>query len=114
MDGRGVVWQAPHGPKTVAEEVLGRICGFGSTVRCRRWGRYGRPRYSLVVGAGICSGRCVLGTLGDLTESLIKRDVGLKDMSTIVPGHGGIMDRLDSLLFAAPAFYLIYSVALGW
>ena len=55
-----------------------------------------------------------LGTLGDLTESLIKRDVGLKDMSTIVPGHGGIMDRLDSLLFAAPAFYLIYSVALGW
>ncbi|WP_099332734.1 phosphatidate cytidylyltransferase [Actinomyces minihominis] len=56
----------------------------------------------------------VLGTLGDLTESLIKRDVGLKDMSSIMPGHGGIMDRLDSLLFAAPAFFLIYSLALGW
>ncbi len=55
-----------------------------------------------------------LGTLGDLTESLIKRDVGLKDMSSIVPGHGGIMDRLDSLLFAAPAFYLIFAVAFGW
>ena len=55
-----------------------------------------------------------LGTLGDLTESLIKRDVGLKDMSSIMPGHGGIMDRLDSLLFAAPAFFLIYSLALGW
>lgn len=56
----------------------------------------------------------VIGTLGDLTESLIKRDVGLKDMSNIIPGHGGLMDRLDSILFAAPAFYLIYSVALGW
>lgn len=56
----------------------------------------------------------VIGTLGDLTESLIKRDVGLKDMSAIMPGHGGIMDRLDSLLFAAPAFFLIYSIALGW
>lgn len=56
----------------------------------------------------------VIGTLGDLTESLIKRDVGLKDMSNIMPGHGGAMDRLDSLLFAAPAFYLIFSLALGW
>lgn len=56
----------------------------------------------------------VLGTLGDLLESLIKRDVGLKDMSGIVPGHGGLMDRLDSILFAAPAFYFIFALALGW
>lgn len=56
----------------------------------------------------------IIGTLGDLTESLIKRDVGLKDMSSIMPGHGGIMDRLDSLLMSAPAFFLIYTVALGW
>ncbi len=56
----------------------------------------------------------VIGTLGDLTESLIKRDVGLKDMSGILPGHGGIMDRVDSILFAAPAFFLIYTLAFGW
>ncbi len=56
----------------------------------------------------------VIGTFGDLTESLIKRGVGLKDMSGIMPGHGGIMDRLDSLLMAAPAFYLTYSLMFGW
>ncbi|MFT0763022.1 phosphatidate cytidylyltransferase [Scrofimicrobium sp. R131] len=55
-----------------------------------------------------------LGTLGDLLESLIKREVGLKDMSAIVPGHGGLMDRLDSILFAAPAFYFLFALALGW
>ncbi len=55
-----------------------------------------------------------LGTLGDLLESLIKREVGLKDMSAIVPGHGGLMDRLDSLLFAAPAFYFLFALSLGW
>jgi phosphatidate cytidylyltransferase len=49
----------------------------------------------------------VAATLGDLCESVIKRDLGIKDMSNIVPGHGGLMDRLDSLLAAAAPVWLV-------
>jgi phosphatidate cytidylyltransferase len=53
----------------------------------------------------------LVGTAGDLTESLIKRDLGIKDISTWLPGHGGFLDRLDSILPSAAVAYVIYLIA---
>lgn len=63
----------------------------------------------LLVGAGAV----VAATVGDLAESMIKRDLKIKDMGTMLPGHGGILDRLDSLLITAPVVWLLLFIFLG-
>jgi len=61
--------------------------------------------FGALLGAGALLG--VVGQIGDLAESVIKRTVGLKDTAALIPGHGGVLDRVDSLLFNLPAFYYI-------
>ena len=61
-------------------------------------------------GALFGLGVSAAAVLGDLAESMLKRDLRIKDMSRLLPGHGGLMDRLDSVLFAAPAAFILFSV----
>ena len=66
----------------------------------------GEPWPKLIMVSGVTA---VVGQFGDLAESVLKRSAGVKDSSSILPGHGGILDRLDSFFFAAPVFYWFFN-----
>jgi phosphatidate cytidylyltransferase len=79
----------------VAAALLGALVG----PRCL-------PGLSMPIAAGLAVLLALFGMAGDLFESLLKRGAGVKDSSGLIPGHGGVLDRIDSHLFAAPIFYL--------
>jgi phosphatidate cytidylyltransferase len=64
-----------------------------------------RPWLSMATAMELAVIVCVFAPLGDLSESLVKRELGIKDMSSLIPGHGGIMDRFDSMFFTAAVSY---------
>jgi phosphatidate cytidylyltransferase len=69
-------------------------------------------RFGWQLGVAVALACGIAGFVGDLTESMVKRDLGLKDLGDLLPGHGGVLDRVDGVLFALPVGYLLLEVAL--
>ena len=90
-------------PKKTREGAIGGIV-FG-TAALALGGRVLFPAANLALMILCAATIIVLGIVGDLFESLLKRSAGVKDSSALIPGHGGILDRIDSWLFAAPLYY---------
>jgi len=91
-------------PKKTIEGALGGLV-FG-TALFATVGAWWLPVVSVPARVGLGLGIVAVGIAGDLFESMLKRSAGVKDSSSIIPGHGGILDRIDALLFAAPLFYV--------
>jgi phosphatidate cytidylyltransferase len=91
-------------PKKTVEGLFGGILFSVATALTLR--RTMLPELSPGVALGLGLAMATLGVVGDLFESLLKRSAGIKDTSSLLPGHGGVLDRIDSLLFAAPLVYL--------
>ena len=107
------IWQAQTGARNQPEKNLGGRLRRYCPGHCRRI-----PLVELIAGLNIPAGALLTMTVltalasvgGDLFISIHKRTVGLKDTGTIFPGHGGILDRYDSLLAGAPFFALAYGI----
>jgi phosphatidate cytidylyltransferase len=88
----------------------GFVGGAVGSVACALGARWVLPGFERELSVGVAlavgAGGAVLGPLGDLAESMVKRAAGVKDSSHIIPGHGGLLDRIDALLFVAPWVYV--------
>jgi phosphatidate cytidylyltransferase len=94
-------------PKKSWEGLIGSVIAAGAAGAIgMHFMLHGQFWQGAVLGLAVVAS----ATLGDLCESMIKRDLGIKDMGHLLPGHGGVMDRLDSLLPTAPVVYLLLSL----
>lgn len=92
--------------KTIEGAAGGLLGGVGAALAVWAAGLPGVPAWHAGLLGGVVA---ILGMLGDLLESLLKRWAGVKDSGRLFPGHGGMLDRLDSLLFGAPALYYYFA-----
>jgi phosphatidate cytidylyltransferase len=93
-------------PKKSIEGAVGGLVGAWLGFFLLRWiGVLDLPYNLALISGGIVG---TIGQLGDLVESWFKRDAQIKDSGALLPGHGGVLDRFDSLIFIAPAFLILY------
>ncbi len=98
-------------PKKTVEGAVG---GVLATAAVMPWlGGWGLPGAGGVALALVGAALAVVGIVGDLFESQLKRSAGVKDSSALLPGHGGVLDRVDSLLFTGAVFYVLLESGLG-
>ena len=102
--GRNLLAPAVSPKKTIEGATGGFVFGALTMVAAGNWWLTGVPAgMRAALGIAIVA----LGIAGDLFESMLKRSAGVKDSSALIPGHGGILDRIDALLFAAPVYYIV-------
>jgi phosphatidate cytidylyltransferase len=90
--------------KTIEGAVGGFVAGALVLAVVGRWWLPDVPlAFRVLLGVALVA----LGIAGDLFESMLKRSAGVKDSSALIPGHGGVLDRIDALLFAAPVYYVV-------
>jgi phosphatidate cytidylyltransferase len=102
--GRRLLAPAVSPKKTVEGAVGGFVFG---TLLMAAVGHWWLPGVPLPLRAALGATVVALGIVGDLFESMLKRSAGVKDSSALIPGHGGVLDRIDALLFAAPVYYIV-------
>ena len=90
--------------KTIEGAAGGFVFGTALFVSVGAWWL---PSMSLPLRVGLGASIVALGIAGDLFESMLKRSANVKDSSALIPGHGGVLDRIDALLFAAPVYYIV-------
>ncbi len=97
-------------PKKTIEGAVGGVLGAVLAAFLARPWFFNRLSVTDCLVIGLSLG--LVGLLGDLVESMLKRGAGVKDSAALVPGHGGILDRVDSLLYAGPVLYYYYLFAM--
>jgi len=97
-------------PKKTWEGLTGSVvaCLVAGGVLLPVLFRHGHAWQGLLLGAAVVA----VATMGDLVESMIKRDLGIKDMGSLLPGHGGVLDRIDAMLLTAPVTWVLLTVFL--